>query len=1359
VQDYNFATPSGLGIDQDNPSNNFPDWGFQYSSGYESVIAVDSNRFSGTLDSSPNVLAMNNGANIFQNLGTMHVGQTYNFNISYGWRNDVFNAGLQATSFQFTLRPSITSSNAFVVSQSPGWSYGAAPLPNGVSIQTAPEPTGPGVLQYDQFSYTASAADNGQPLTLQMYVQSPGTSQLLINQIILNTVTAPVDPTQLFYTGAVNGTAAGSANFDSTAVDNFALSNGSSAQFTNDSTKTTIFGDSRIDNGANVSNTSVVIQNNGVFPLAVDVTANSLVYTFTDNDGSNGISGPASLVKSGSSTLNLAGPNNYSGGTTISAGTVNVNNNSALGTGPVSFPGAATLQAGALSVTLNNAITLGSGETTLDTNGNTLTLAGAITNTAVFGVIAVPIMNVIGSGTLNLTGSFNVSSNSVAGDYPALYLASNGTTVNVTGTGYISNVGMSWKGSVNTLFLNPAGTLTVGNAGDGSVDLGQQGGQGAVFQSVGTVNMLGNFNLARWDSSYGSYLMNGSGATLNVVNMDVGAFGAPGTTFGGNCMALLSQTAGTINVSGNTVLVSEGAGSAVEYLTGGTYNNAGGTIIIGGGNGSTTSASLTVAGTSNASAKTIVLNDNDNTPGTAVLNLNTGGNLSSGSVTGGSTVGNSIVNFNGGALTVSASGVMSGLTAANIYSGGAIINTGSNSFLIAQNLSTVNGSSGVSSNPGITTAGSNYIGAPVVSITGGGGNGATGVATVVGGAVTGVTITNPGTGYTSAPTISLLGGGGSGALVASPALAKNGNDGGLIKLGTGTLTLSGSNTYNGNTQVQAGTLIVANKNALGTGTAVLSNHATLALGSVPSGLYQFNSDPAGNDYVLGNSAFMPFFSNNNYTVQMTNNTGSNATEVYLQTPVTISDATGFTASFTYNHTTVGGLNSAADGITLVLQDIGDAAPGAAGAAGDSLGYAGTGLTGSVAAGIDLYNDALETGVGNGTSAAFQVPAGVTTTLYGPNGAVINTNNPSGSNTVPLISQSPSLLVTVTYAFNASTGGQLTEKLTNPVSGISYTYVTTGLDLQSYFSGTNNEAYIGFTAATGGANDVQTISNFSFANTSAGVPYTPVSITNPLSVATGSTGVLQLAATANYSTGSVGPITIGSGGVLSVSIGSNALAGVTRGLLVTPSVTFSNASSGQLDIGVNGLDITTQNQSNPSSSLHDVTAMVATAYANGTWTGPGITSSVAAAATSHLTAVGVVQNSQLPSPYNSSHTFMGTAPGASDILVKYTYYGDANLDGTVNSADYSMIDNGFLTHATGWANGDFNYDGVINGSDYTLIDNAFNMQGASLAAEVSNQIASPTAQIAGGVASAVPEPASLSLLTMGGMALLGRRRRR
>jgi len=108
-----------------------------------------------------------------------------------------------------------------------------------------------------------------------------------------------------------------------------------------------------------------------------------------------------------------------------------------------------------------------------------------------------------------------------------------------------------------------------------------------------------------------------------------------------------------------------------------------------------------------------------------------------------------------------------------------------------------------------------------------------------------------------------------------------------------------------------------------------------------------------------------------------------------------------------------------------------------------------------------------------------------------------------------------------------------------------------------------------------------------------------------------------------------------------------------------------------------------------------------------------------------------------------------------VLIKYTYYGDANLDGVVDGSDYTRIDSGYITSgSTGWMNGDFNYDGVINGSDYTLIDNAFNTQGAQLAAA----IASPTAQIAGG-SSSVPEPTTISLLALGATGLLGRRRRR
>jgi FtsP/CotA-like multicopper oxidase with cupredoxin domain len=63
----------------------------------------------------------------------------------------------------------------------------------------------------------------------------------------------------------------------------------------------------------------------------------------------------------------------------------------------------------------------------------------------------------------------------------------------------------------------------------------------------------------------------------------------------------------------------------------------------------------------------------------------------------------------------------------------------------------------------ITSGGSGYTSAPAVAITGGGGTGATAVATVAGGVVTGIELKTVGSGYTTPPTVAFSGGGGTGA--------------------------------------------------------------------------------------------------------------------------------------------------------------------------------------------------------------------------------------------------------------------------------------------------------------------------------------------------------------------------------------------------------------------------------------------------------------------------------------------------------------------------------------------------------------------------------------------------------------------
>lgn len=148
-------------------------------------------------------------------------------------------------------------------------------------------------------------------------------------------------------------------------------------------------------------------------------------------------------------------------------------------------------------------------------------------------------------------------------------------------------------------------------------------------------------------------------------------------------------------------------------------------------------------------------------------------------------------------------------------------------------------------------------------------------------------------------------------------------------------------------------------------------------------------------------------------------------------------------------------------------------------------------------------------------------------------------------------------------------------------------------------------------------------------------------------------------------------------------------------------TLSINPSAKLDAG--GNDIIVHN-----GSLSQLTLSLSTGYHNGSWNGDGIASSTAQHNTSLTTALGIILNT-LTTGGAFYSSFDGQHVVSTDVLIKYTYYGDANLDGMLNASDYSLLDNGFNFKATGWINGDFNYDTVVNSSDYLLMDNAYNSQ--------------------------------------------------
>jgi hypothetical protein len=162
------------------------------------------------------------------------------------------------------------------------------------------------------------------------------------------------------------------------------------------------------------------------------------------------------------------------------------------------------------------------------------------------------------------------------------------------------------------------------------------------------------------------------------------------------------------------------------------------------------------------------------------------------------------------------------------------------------------------------------------------------------------------------------------------------------------------------------------------------------------------------------------------------------------------------------------------------------------------------------------------------------------------------------------------------------------------------------------------------------------------------------------------------------------------------------------------------------------------------------ALLVRGYHGGDWGGDGLTSRAAAAAsaTPHRTAIGYAEAADL-----GIASFSGQTVDASAVLLRYTFAGDSNLDGTVNLTDFTFLAANFnKTGGATWLQGDYNYDGNVDLTDFTFLAGNFN-QSLPLIADGDYSLRSC-------LGSSVPEPISISLATVVlTPTLIARRRRR
>ncbi len=589
---------------------------------------------------------------------------------------------------------------------------------------------------------------------------------------------------------------------------------------------------------------------------------------------SNIVGGTGALTKAGSGTLTLSGANTYSGGTTLNSGTLVLGSSSTgsitngpIGTGALTLNGGTlTVLAGATRSIANNILATASTTTSLVPAGNDLQLNGNITGSGTLTDNATSNGLYLGGNNSGFTGTYNGAArntfftNATAGSASATWTISSGNNFlasAISGPATISFGALSGAGGLetnagssgaitysigalgtnttlsgviqNTDPGNDSATVAITKTGSGALTLsGTNTYTGITTINSGVVSIAADAGLGANPDSF----------TANQLTLNGGTLKATGSfSTAGNRGVTIGSSGGTFDVTGvgfNITTAVAGSGTLTTGGAGGAFTlsatNSGftGNIVVNSGyfgvNGDAAFGAVPSSFVANAITLNggSLMNMTQATSGTGFsagfdlpINANRGITLGPGGGTIRDGYGrlitiNSVISGSG-ALTIFTDGGTVMLTAANTFTGNTSNGTGT-TLDLANSLALED--STLASGGQLLTFDSS-VSSHAFTLGGLSGGNALSLSDTASNPVA-LTVGNNNSSNTYS---GVLSGGGS-----------------LTQVGTGTLTLSGANSYSGGTAIQSGTIRLGANNTLPTAGTVTfggaSTSGTLDLNAV-----------------------------------------------------------------------------------------------------------------------------------------------------------------------------------------------------------------------------------------------------------------------------------------------------------------------------------------------------------------------------------------------------------------------------------------------------------------------------------------------------------------------------------------------